>query len=158
MNPDVEQWIRRSIEAHILAAWSVSGVAVHCTGQALPNPLPAAVVWLAVGTVRWQPSHQASRRAEVDVDAQVFVRNGSNVHRLEELAGALRAILDRAEIALMDYPAAEPEQRGGIRLGDAQIAYLEPSAGYQGATEIPLRQANVSATATVCLDTADLEE
>lgn len=147
MDPNIQPYIIRSIQKGFTDSLSLS-VRVIMDGVKYNPGDDEEYIYFYITGPEMSASNGTVRSGTVSVDAVCFAPRKADVHRIDEIAGAVMAALDRKSFRVMNYPATEPEQfqSGWIRFRDAKSVRqpLSESHAYGGGNDVPMRQINVS--------------
>ncbi|MFO1022582.1 MAG: hypothetical protein U0903_18080 [Planctomycetales bacterium] len=120
----------RLISGNLFAYWSEQGP------EGLQTEFPGTVLvtddleeWAEIQVTAWQAKRQRvnSRGAlQVRVLVHVFVRQGTNEGRLQEVAELVRGALENRLIALREGDEENDEVQGYLRLREGEIRDLSP--------------------------------
>lgn len=144
MNASWTEYVTRSLQKAFADAFSACDV--FYGGQLFNPSFYDALCVHNIDGPRWTPGRDGFREGTVAVSVGCFVAKTADVHRLDEIAGAAAAAIDRAQVRVYDYPSGEPSALGWVRMREAEIERIvlsESISGAAGDGEVPLRHASV---------------
>jgi len=154
MNASWNAYTIRSLQNALDSAsgFGGSGIAVIHMGQKRDRSALAEWVELDVLGPAWVPGRAGFREADLTISVGCFARLSGDVHRVDEIAGAVAVVFDRVAIALKNYPASPATAVGWVRFRETEITVVgKPLSGSPG--DVPVCLVDVSAEGRIEIET-----